>query len=251
MCWSACRRATWSSVRKPEPSGTAAALSTAPLAGTPWKPSPWMGSFMRWPAVFLLSGLTAALAGCCAPRGEHPIESELRVRDNDLRILRAELERSEAYNHYLERELHNNQQHTAASPPGDAPPPASRVKSIVLGRQTGGYEEDGIPGDEALQVVLQPMDFDGHAIKALGTVDVTAVEILPEGIKNPLAPWHVDTDQLRRSWRSGLLATGYFLILPWKTWPTNPKLRVVVQFVSEENRLFEADKDVTIRLAPA
>src|SRR5262249_56054428 len=97
--------------------------------------------------------------GGCAPRGEHPIESELRARDNDLRILRAELERSEAYNHYLERELHNNQ-HVAASPPGDAPPPASRVKSIVLGRQTGGYEEDGIPGDEALHAVLPPLHFD-------------------------------------------------------------------------------------------
>src|SRR5262249_26964849 len=49
----------------------------------------------------------------------------------------------------------------------------------------------------------------------------------------------------------GLLCTGYFLVLPWKTWPSNPKLRVVVQFISEENRLFVADKDVTIRVAPA
>src|SRR5439155_5893880 len=52
-------------------------------------------------------------------------------------------------------------------------------------------------------------------------------------------------------WQSGLLCTGYFLVLPWKTWPSNCKLRIVVQFVSEENRLFEADKDVTIRVAPA
>jgi hypothetical protein len=210
-----------------------------------------MGSFMRWPAVFfLVAGLTVAATGCCSPRGDR-VEGELRARDNDLRVLRGELERSEAYNHYLERELRNTQ-HTAASPvPGDGPPPASRVKSITLGRQTGGYEEDGVPGDEALQVVLQPIDFDGHTIKAPGTAEVTALEVMPEGVKKPLSSWHIGADQLRHSWQSGLLTTGYFLVLPWKSWPTNCKLRVVVQFISEENRLFEADRDVTIRLAPA
>jgi len=206
---------------------------------------------MRWSAVFLLvAGLTAASAGCRAPRATEPLEAELRARDNDLRDVRTELERSQAYNHFLERELHNAP-HTAASPPGDGPPPPSPVKSIALGRQTGGYEEDGIPGDEALQVILQPLDIDGHSIKAAGTADVTALEIMPEGVKKPLSTWHVDADQLRRSWQSGLLCTGYFLVLPWKTWPSNPKLRVVVQFISEENRLFEAYKDVTVRVAPA
>jgi hypothetical protein len=38
--------------------------------------------------------------------------------------------------------------------------------------------------------------------------------------------------------------------LPWKTWPSFEKLRVVVQFASADGRLFEADRDVTIRLAP-
>jgi hypothetical protein len=206
---------------------------------------------MRWRVVFfLVAGPVVAATGCCSPRGDR-VEAELRARDNDLRVLRAELERSDAYNHYLERELRNTQ-HTAASPvPGDAPPPPSRIKSITLGRQTGGYEEDGIPGDEALQVVLQPIDIDGHTIKAPGTVEVTALEVQPEGIKKPLSSWHITADQLRHRWQSGLLTTGYFLILPWKNWPTNCKLRVVVQFISEENRLFEADRDVTIRLAPA
>src|SRR5258707_29209 len=95
-----------------------------------------MGSLMRWPAVFLLvAGLTATSTRCLAPRRNEPVEAELRARDNDLREVRTELERSEAYNHFLERELHNTP-HPAASPPGEGPPPPSRVKSITLGRQT-------------------------------------------------------------------------------------------------------------------
>src|SRR5207247_1708680 len=45
-------------------------------------------------------------------------------------------------------------------------------------------------------------------------------------------------------------STGYYLTLPWKTWPATEKVRVVVQFVGQDQRLFEAEKDVTIRLAP-
>src|SRR5262249_5950917 len=197
-----------------------------------------MGSIMRWRVVFfLVASLTVAATGCCAPRRDG-VEAELRARDNDLRVLRAELERSDAYNHYLERELRNTQ-HTAASPiPGDAPPPPSRIKSITLGRQTGGYEEDGIPGDEALQVVLQPIDIAGHATKPPGGGEVPALEIMPEGIKKPLISWPTPADHLRHRWKSGLPTTGYSLALPWKNWPTNPKPRIVVHFIPEENRLF-------------
>jgi len=47
-----------------------------------------------------------------------------------------------------------------------------------------------------------------------------------------------------------LLGSGYFLILPWKVWPSNDKVRVVAQLRLPDGRLFEADKDVTIHLPP-
>ena len=39
-------------------------------------------------------------------------------------------------------------------------------------------------------------------------------------------------------------------MLPWKVWPSTEKLRVIAQFSLADGRFFEADKDVTIRLAP-
>ena len=31
----------------------------------------------------------------------------------------------------------------------------------------------------------------------------------------------IGPDELRKSWRNGFLSTAYFLILPWKAWPTS------------------------------
>src|SRR5207302_8908304 len=115
---------------------------------------------------------------------------------------------------------------------------------------TGGVDEDGCPGDEALEVVVEPRDADGHTIKAPGSVHVEALEISPEGLKVPLSSWDLTPEQVRHTWRSGLLSTGYFIVLPWKNWPSSEKLRVVAQFTLADGRLFEADKDITVRLSP-
>ncbi len=204
---------------------------------------------MRQPVTLLIVALLATVvAGCRTAPRKDLVEAELRVKDQDLRELRSDLERTEAYNQFLQRELKATQ---GAVPPGvaDGVSPAG-VRSIVLGRQTGGIDEDGLPGDEALQVVLEPRDGDNHTIKAAGAVHIQALEVTLEGVKKPLSSWHVDPESLRKAWRTGLLSTGYFLNLPWKNWPSSTKVRVIVQFVGQDERLFEADRDVVVRLAP-
>lgn len=195
----------------------------------------------------LLLPLALALAGCRHTSRDR-IEGELRSRENELRETREELDRAQAINDALERQIHGTCQAHAAKMPPEVCATTAGVKEIALGRQTGGYDDDRCPGDEALQVVLEPRDADNHAIKAYGTLRVTALEITPQGIKRPLDSWEVCNNQLRQTWRSGLLSTGYFVILPWKNWPTTEKLRVVAQFVLQDGRVFEADKDVTVRL---
>jgi hypothetical protein len=202
---------------------------------------------MRWPVVIVL--VAALTAGCHTPPRKDLVEAELRVKDADLRDLKAELERSAAYNQSLERELRNMQQALPTLAVAEAVS-ANRVKSISLGRATGGIDDDGVPGDEAVLVVLEPRDGDNHVVKAPGMVQIQTLEVSPEGIKKPLSTWQIDPDTLRRSWRSALFGTGYYLTLPWKNWPASNKLRVVVQFVGQDDRLFEAEKDVEIRLSP-
>src|SRR5438270_2847407 len=107
------------------------------------------------PRVALLGALALAAAGC---RGNCDlVESELRVKDADLRELRAELDHCAATNQAMQLELKTLRgepvtPETVAEKAADLYP----VKSLALGRGTGGRDEDGCPGDEALQVNLEP-----------------------------------------------------------------------------------------------
>lgn len=196
--------------------------------------------------VLLTAGLLT-LVGC---RNCDLLESELRTRETELYHLRADLAYAEDQNEALVRELRTVRQNGSSKITPELASQTYSLRQIVLGRGTGGYDEDGRPGDEALQVVLEPRDPDGHTIKTPGSVHVEALQISPEGLKIPLSAWDLTPDQLRRTWRSGLISTGYFLVLPWKNWPTSEKVRVIVQFTLADGRVFETDKDVTVRVAP-
>lgn len=194
------------------------------------------------------------MLGC---HSSHRLEQELRHKDLELDELRGELHKTEAFNHALGRQLQEVHQVQPCVPPGPCAKVPSDigyltagVKEIVLGRQTGGYDDDRIPGDEALQVVVEPRDSDGSAIKAPGTLRIAAFQITSQGLKQPLSAWELAPEDLRRTWKSGLLNTGYYVIVPWKVWPSTEKLRVVAQLILIDGRIFEADKDVTIRLPP-
>jgi hypothetical protein len=204
---------------------------------------------MRWRLALLLGAFMAwAGPGC---RNCDLVEAELRTKEKELRQLREELHYTEACNEALEREIHTLGPAAVSKISPDQAYQTCGVKEIVLGRLTGGYDNDDCPGDEALQVVVEPRDPDGHSIKAAGYLHVDALEITPQGVKVPLSSWDVVPDQLRRTWHNGFLSTGYHVILPWKSWPTQTRLRVTARFVLPDDRVFEADRDVTIRLTPA
>jgi hypothetical protein len=180
--------------------------------------------------------------GCRHSRSE-TIEAELRTKERMLRETKEELERARLVNESLEREYLRRQQGLS---PGDNSAILS-PKDIIIGRGTGGVDDDGIPGDEALQVVVVPRDEDGNPVRAVGTLMVSAWEILPGGVKVPLSSWDVSAMDVRRSWKGGLFASGYFIVLPWKKLPVAERLRVGAQLTLPDGRIYEADKDISIR----
>ncbi|MFN4260444.1 MAG: hypothetical protein ACK4RK_14210 [Gemmataceae bacterium] len=205
---------------------------------------------MRWPNSFwLVCLLLPPLLGCRSSPCEQ-VEAELRVKELEVEHLRDQLSRCQCYSDALIRELQTVQQHNSSAKVFT--PPLSHVcgvKEIVLGRQTGAYRNPRT-GVEVLQVVVEPKDADGHAIKVPGELRVEALEILPGGVKAPLSAWSLNVEQLRQSWKEGILATGYILLLPWQKQPTTQKLRIVAQLKLLDGRLFEADKDITLRHLP-
>ena len=204
---------------------------------------------MRWFRALLIgTALLASLAGC---RTCDQVERALRAREIELRETKEELERQQAINRGLQGEL--EALHGSPLPPGiesDKPGGVYPVRSLLLGRQTGGVEDGTGCGDQALQVIVQPIDADNSAIKVPGSLMVQAIEVNSQGNKRLLSTWEVNPDQLSRTWRDGLLLKGYALTFPWKIWPSTEKLRVVVQMRLNDGRVFDADRDVTIHLPP-
>lgn len=191
--------------------------------------------------------LVLSTAGC-RNTNQQLLEEELRARDFQYRELLEELARSEAHGDALRRELSAVRQ--GSNLPTEIAGQVFGLRRIVLGRGTGGYDDDRVPGDEKLVVMLEPRDADDHVVKVPGKVLVTVLQVDPQGLKIPLCSWQVGPEQLRQSWKQGLLSTGYSLTFPFKNAPQFENLRVVVRLILPDGRLFEADKDVKVRLMP-
>jgi len=198
----------------------------------------------RLATLFVLCGL---LSGC-GWHNKELLENELRTKEIQYNELRDEHERTEHHNRALEREVDSLRHGEKILPEHAAQ--LFGLKRITLGRMTGGVDIDNKAGDDALQVVLEPRDGADHLVKAPGTLHVLALQVDSQGIKAPLSSWDVGADDLRRSWKGGLFASGYVVTLPWKSWPVCENLRVVARLVLSDGRVFEADKDVKIHLIP-
>jgi hypothetical protein len=207
-------------------------------------------------AVLILPLLALLVAGCRTTRRTEPLEADNRKKEIEIRELREKLDHFESVNNGLMRELHGAPMPPAepgrmppvsAKPPAEMTAPVAGLKEVTIGRGTGGIDEDKLPGDEAIQVNIEPRDADNHVIKVPGTLQITVLETKPGGVKVPIGSWEIPPEKLRPLWKPGFMSSGYSVVLPWQKWPTQNKLRVVVRFLLSDGRVFEADKDVTIK----
>lgn len=205
---------------------------------------------MRWPVALILGAALAACSSGCRNRRD-VVESQLRARESDVQYLKGELGKSEFHNGLLLREM----QATRGVPGscglvGRASEPYP-VRSLRIGRGTRGRPNDTLGGDDALEVMIEPVDADNQVIKAPGRLHIEVLQVSTEGLKTPIGSYDVDPNRLRRTWQSGLFNTGYKLPLGWSLWPGSENLRVSARFMMLDGRVFEADKDIAIRVVPA
>ncbi len=193
--------------------------------------------------------LLLALSAGCRSRSDL-VERQNHDLEVALREAHEQVLNTQAYAEAVQHELDCMR---VARSPGhplpEAPDPAFALKSIALSRQTGGICTDDLPGDDALEVVVEPIDLDGHAIKAPGTLRVELFQVTGNS-KKPISAWQIGNGQLRVHWRSGLFSSGYAVTLPWKTWPNSESLHVAATFTLPDGRSFSDEKDVTVKLRP-
>jgi hypothetical protein len=185
-----------------------------------------------------------SLVGCRSNKHYDGIEAELRTRNRELAEAQKELERTRAINRAYEQ--------SRGAIPGAEPIPlvpgaGCSIREIALGRGTGGVDDDAIPGDEYLMVVIIPTDEDKSPIKVPARAAIGAWEFGPDGLKRGIGMWEIAPEQLRSTWKSGLLATGYFVPLQWQNYPTTARVRVAVRLTTVDGRMYEADRDISVR----
>lgn len=219
----------------------------------------WVGCVSHRALVVTVAA-TLAVAGCkqidkiTKPNEKQEfLEAELRTREREVLELRAENQQLRQLTDIYQRQGSSDIiTGPVAMPTGLSSTSGSTplVSSMTLGTGTGGRDDDGRPGDETLQVVIVPKDLDGTAIKVPGKATVTAFEFTKEGVKIPIGKWDVPAEDIRRSWKGGLIASGYFVPLQWDQAPVSDKIRVAVRFTTNDGRSYESDKDVYVKPLP-
>src|SRR5437763_13962478 len=86
-----------------------------------------------------LAGLLLACGGC---KHTDLLEAELRTRENDVRDLKEALYRAECENRALMREIHAVRQDGSGKISPERASQSFRLQQIVLGRGTGGLDND-------------------------------------------------------------------------------------------------------------
>lgn len=126
------------------------------------------------------------------------------------------------------------------------------LKEVTLNRlMTGGIDTDGLPGDDALRVVLEPRDQKGDVLKAPGTITIELVDLALEPSQRRIGYWTFDLQQSLAHWQGGLFGTGYDFTLPWqRAYPEHKDLNLLARLTTPDGRAFRVTEQIEIRLRP-
>ncbi|MCJ7543751.1 MAG: hypothetical protein MUP47_04165 [Phycisphaerae bacterium] len=128
------------------------------------------------------------------------------------------------------------------------------VTSLEMGRRSGGVDKVGQDGDDAVIVYLQPVDADGHVIKAAGDVTVQLYDLANPPAENLIGEFHWPVEEMGKTWAGGFLGSSHFsLLCPWPAGPpAHNQITVRATFTDYlTGKTFTAQKIVSVHLPGA
>lgn len=90
---------------------------------------------------------------------------------------------------------------------------------IVLERLTGGADYDGLPGDDGVTVYIQPIDKQGHVIKAAGEIRVQLLDLANPDGQHLLGEYVLDVDHAAEAWHGRFMTQHFTVKCPWRVGP--------------------------------
>ena len=181
------------------------------------------------PAAVMAALLAAALCGC--GQDSYPENARLRA---ELLDSRAQVEQLQRQNSQLDQRLQQAQQQVQAlqqmGPQRlELVPHAAAIR---LGRYTSAIHTAGGQGpDDAVKVYVQPLDAQGQAVKAAGTLKVELFDLSAPPDQNLLGRCELSAPELANHWYSGFGANHYSLVCPFDRTVQHPRITVAATFV--------------------
>lgn len=201
---------------------------------------------------FAVPALCALWLGGCASRGNiELLESELRREEQSreelaeqLRQSKEELKIARTDAAALRTQLAERSQVALSPEQADV---LYRVEAIKFGTLlTSGQDRDGQPGDDALSVLLTPVDAHGDLVKLAGDVDLELFDMTRPSDGQRLGQWKFPLDEVREHWHKGFLSAGYLFRLDWQTPPVSPELTLHARMTVADGRQFDATTQVKV-----
>jgi hypothetical protein len=113
-----------------------------------------------------------------------------------------------------------------------------------------GRDYDGLPGDDGIALLLQPVDARGTVVFQPATVTVVAIDPQVRGPAGRIARWELQPEELRSYLVNRPEVQGFLLELPWPDAPPqHDHLKVFVRYETASGKRLESQADVTVRLA--
>ena len=156
----------------------------------------------------------------------------------------------------------------AATAPGPGKPPApqqnrapsggawragtasAQVASITLGSTfTGGYNADGLPGDEGITASIEPRDAQGQLVAAAAPVSVVVLDPAEKGDAARIARWEFSAEEIAAMAQSTRLSEGIHLAMLWPDRPpVHGRLHLFVRYSTSDGRRLQADQPLVVEM---
>jgi len=193
------------------------------------------------------------LAGCASRGNVEILESELRQEEQareqlaeQLRQSQEELKIARTDAAALRTQLADRRQ--TALPPEQAEV-FYRVDAIKFGMLlTSGQDRDGQPGDDALSVLLTPVDIHGDLVKLAGEVELELFDMTRSSEQQRLGQWKFPVGEVREHWHKGFMSAGYLFQVDWQSPPVSPELTLHARMTVPDGRQFDATTQVKVAL---
>jgi hypothetical protein len=86
---------------------------------------------------------------------------------------------------------------------------------IELASMSGGYDDDGKPGDDGLVLYIQPIDRDQDVVKAAGTLKIKLIDPQNPPGHSDFAEYNFDLEHTRPLWYGRLMTHHFSVKCPW------------------------------------